>query len=290
MSRADLLDRPVDARPLPLAAGRFLRNELRVMFRRRRNQALLVVLCAAPILIGIAVRLSPPSGTGGEGGPGFLDKITGNGLFLVVTAIVVSIPVFLPMVVSVVAGDSIAGEANAGTLRVLLTVPVSRTRLLLTKWVAAVVFTCAAVGTVFVVGFATGAALFPLGRFTLLSGDTVSFGNGLFRAFLVAAVVATFLLGLVTVGVMFSTFTEVPVAAMALTLGFVVVTGVLDTVPQLHSLHPYLITDHWLDFGELLRLHPRAALLVKGFSQQAAYVAIAGSIAWLRFVQGDVTS
>src|SRR4051812_19633070 len=114
MSRADVLDARVTggalARPLPLAAGRFLRNELRVMFRRRRNQALLVVLCLAPILIGTAVRLSPPSGGGGEGGPGFIDKIAGNGLFLVFTSILVSLPVFLPMVVSVVSGDSIAGE------------------------------------------------------------------------------------------------------------------------------------------------------------------------------------
>jgi ABC-2 type transport system permease protein len=286
----DALDRTVATRPLPLAAGRFLRNELRVLFRRRRNQALLVVLTLAPILIGTAVRLSPPGGRGGGGGPGFINEIASNGLFLVFTAIVVSLPVFLPMAVSVVAGDSIAGEASTGTLRGLLTVPVSRTRLLVTKWVAAAVFTCAAVGTVFLAGLLTGAALFPLGRFTLLSGDTVSLADGVFRAFLVGAVVVGSLLGLVTIGVMFSTFTEVPVAAMALTLGFVVVTGVLDTVPQLHTIHPYLITDHWLDFGELLRLHPRAALLAHGVYQQAAYVAIAGSIAWLRFVRGDVTS
>lgn len=291
MSRADVLDRPVTARPLPLAAGRFLRNELRVMFRRRRNQALLVVLCLAPVLIGVAVKLSPPGGgNGGGGGPGFLDKITDNGLFLVFTAILVSLPIFLPMVVSVVAGDSIAGEASTGTLRGLLTVPVSRSRLLLTKWVAAAVFTCAAVGTVALVGLVTGAALFPLGRVTLLSGNTVSLADGFLRALLVAAVVVVALLGLVTVGVMFSTFTEVPIAAMALTLGFVIVSGVLDTVPQLHALHPYLITQHWLDFGEILRDSPRVGLLMHGVAQQAAYVAIAGSVAWLRFVQGDVTS
>jgi len=46
------------------------------------------------------------------------------------------IPLFLPMAVAVVAGDAVSGEANTGTLRYLLTVPVGRTRLLAVKFVA----------------------------------------------------------------------------------------------------------------------------------------------------------
>jgi ABC-2 type transport system permease protein len=270
------------------AANRFLRNELRLVFRRRRNIVLLAVLGLAPLLIGIAIKVSPPTHSGD--GPQFLDKVTGNGLFLVFTALVVTLPVFLPLATAIVAGDTIAGEASQGTLRSILTVPVSRTRLLLTKWLAAVIFVFAAVVVVGVVALSTGAAFFPLGRVTLLSGDTVTLTDGLLRAALVAGYVAISLVGLATIGLLFSTLTEVPVAAMAMTLGFVIVSAVMDGVPQLHVLHPYLLSHHWLDFGELLRSHPQYTPLVDGLWLQLGYTAIAGSLAWARFVNADVTS
>src|SRR5690348_16822025 len=120
------------------AFGRLYRSEMRLMLGRRRNAALLVVLALIPVLIGIAVKLSNP----GEGeGPAFLDRITGNGLFLVFTALTVSLPFFFPLVLGVVSGDAIAGEASIGTLRYLLTVPVSRTRLLAVKACAVASFT-----------------------------------------------------------------------------------------------------------------------------------------------------
>ena len=46
------------------------------------------------------------------------------------------LPLFLPLAVAVIAGDTIAGEANVGTLRYLLATPVQRSRLLAVKYVA----------------------------------------------------------------------------------------------------------------------------------------------------------
>ena len=121
-----------DLRPRRGALRRLLASEIALVFRRRRNLALLAVLAGPPILIGIAVKSAAPRN--GEG-PAFLGAITGNGLFLVFTAITVCLPLFLPLVVGVVGGDSVAGEASSGTIRYLLTIPVSRTRLLLAKGV-----------------------------------------------------------------------------------------------------------------------------------------------------------
>src|SRR6266511_2156921 len=135
------LDRPVPATevPAPAAAGRrtvgrLLRSELGMIFKRRRNLVLLAVLALIPVLIGTAIKLSSSPGAGE--GPQFIDRIAGNGLFLSLTAMVV----FLPMAVSVVAGDSIAGEANLGTLRYLLVAPVRRGRLLAVKYTAVLAF------------------------------------------------------------------------------------------------------------------------------------------------------
>ena len=65
---------------------------------------------------------------GDSGGPAFLGDITNNGLFVSFTALTVSIPLFLPLTVGVVAGDTVAGEASHGTIRYLLVAPTGRLR------------------------------------------------------------------------------------------------------------------------------------------------------------------
>src|SRR3989442_1379400 len=112
------------------ASTRLLRSELWLIFGRRRNWAGLAVLAAVPVLISVAVKVSPPGPGGGrDGGPDFFTAITSNGLFVALAALSVELPLFLPLAVAAIAGDSIAGEANLGTLRYLLTVPVHRTRM-----------------------------------------------------------------------------------------------------------------------------------------------------------------
>src|SRR3712207_1547516 len=135
------LTRPTLARPR-LLSTRLLRSELRLVFGRRRNQALLLALACVPVLIAVAIRLSSGGGGGDADGrgPAFIGQIAGNGLFVAFTALVVTLPLFLPLAVSVAAGEAVAGEASTGTLRNLLVVPVSRTRLLLVKFAGIVAF------------------------------------------------------------------------------------------------------------------------------------------------------
>ena len=271
------------------ATGRFLRSELRLVFGRRRNQVLLAGLGLIPLLIALAVTLTNDGPSDG-GGPPFSERVSSNGLFLVFTALTVSLPLFLPLAVGIVSGDAVAGEAGAGTLRYLLTVPVGRGRLLVVKGLAAFLYALAAVLVVALVGLAAGALLFGLGETTLLSGDTVSVGEGLVRALAVAAYVALSLTGLVAVGLLMSTLTEVPVAAMAATVVVAVVNTVLDALPQLSVVHPYLLTHHWFDFGDLLRTTVDHGSLAEGLLVQVGWVLVAGSLAWSRFTTADVTA
>jgi ABC-2 type transport system permease protein len=272
MSQADL-------RPARRGSfGRLLRSELALVFRRRRNQALLVVLAGPPVLIGVAVKISaPPPGAG----PDFLGQVTGNGLFLVYTALTVCLPLFLPLAIGVVAGDSVAGEANIGTLRSLLTLPVGRGRLLVVKSMAVVVA---------VSGLIAGAILFGIHPLTLLSGDTVSVGSGLLRTGGVILYVTFALSGLIALGLFISTLTEVPIAAMAATVAITIIVEVLDAVPQLGGSRKWLFTHDWLSFGEFLRLQVNAGTLLSTAALQLLYVAVLGSLAWARFTTKDITS
>jgi ABC-2 type transport system permease protein len=248
---------------------------------------MLVLLTAIPIFIGIAVKVSTPRP--GEGPP-FISDLTGNGLFLAFTALAICLPVFLPLAIAVVAGDAVAGEANTGTLRCLLSIPVSRTRLLTIKTLGVLCYQGAAILLVTICGMATGAILFGSHGVTLLSGDTVSIGNGLVRSAAVAAFVFLDLVGLAAIGLFFSTLTEVPVGAMAGTVVTAISFAIMDSVPQLGALRNILLTHHWLDFGELLRGSPDVPSLLSWSLLPLAYAAIFISAAWARLTTADITA
>ncbi|WP_432041670.1 ABC transporter permease [Streptomyces cadmiisoli] len=307
MSRVEL--RPADApRPAERRAGvprpagplwtlGLLRSELTTTFRRWRTLALLGVLAAVPVLVGIAVRIETSDGStvGGGGpdggaGPAFMTQITNNGLFLVFTALAATLPFFLPMAVGVVAGDAIAGEAGAGTLRYLLVAPAGRTRLLLTKYATAMAFCLAATLVVAVSALTVGALLFPLGDLTTISGTRIGFAEGLGRALLIALVVAASLTGVAALGLFVSTLTNSGIAAMATTVGLLITVQIVDQIPQLHAIHPYLFPHYWLSFADLMREPVYWDDLVRNLGLQGLYAAVFGTAAWARFTTKDVTA
>ncbi|MBT2390867.1 ABC transporter permease [Streptomyces sp. ISL-1] len=280
--------------PSPLWTLGLFRSELTTTLRRWRTLALLGVLAAVPVLIGIAVKIETsdggPVGDGGGQGPAFITQITNNGLFLVFAALAATLPVFLPMTIGVVAGDAIAGEASSGTLRYLLVAPAGRTRLLFAKYAATCAFCLVATLVVAGSALAVGALLFPLGDVVTISGTRISFGDGLLRAALVAVVVAASLAGIAALGLFVSTLTGSGIAAMATTVGLLITVQILDTIPQLHGIHPYLFPHYWLSFADLMREPVHWDEVVKNLGLQGVYVAVFGSAAWARFTAKDITA
>lgn len=194
------------------------------------------------------------------------------------------------MAVGVVAGDAIAGEANAGTLRYLLVAPAGRTRLLLAKYATVLTFCLVATLVVAASALAVGAVLFPLGDVTTISGTTISFGDGLLRAALIAVVVAASLAGLAALGLFVSTLTGSGIAAMATMVGLLITVQILDTIPQLDAIHPYLFPHYWLSFSDLLREPLYWDEVQKNLGLQALYAVVFGSAAWARFTTKDITA
>ncbi|MGW8971635.1 ABC transporter permease [Streptomyces platensis] len=292
MSQAEAVSRT----PRPLWSLGLLRSEITMTFRRWRTLALLAVLAGVPVLVGVAVRIETGGGGpdggggGGEGGPTFLSQVTHNGLFLVFASLAVTLPFFLPMSVGVIAGDSLAGEAHGGTLRYLLVAPAGRTRLLLVKYATTLTFCLVSTLIVALSALATGALLFPLGEVTLLSGSSVSFGEGLLRALAIAVAVAVSLTGVAAIGLFVSTLTTSGIAAMATTVGLLITVQILDSLPQLHALQPYLFPHYWLSFADLLRDPVYWDQLEKNLGLQALYAVVFGSAAWARFTTRDITA
>jgi ABC-2 type transport system permease protein len=269
---------------------RLLGSELRLMFRRWRNLALLGVLVVLPVVLGIGLRVSTPDGGGGGPNASFFAQLAGNGVFLSFLALTILLTLVLPLVIAVVAGDSIAGEAGLGTLRYLLTVPAGRTRLLSVKYAAVVIFGLAACLLVSAVSLIMGAILFPIGPVTLLSGTTVSLADGLLRLLYVTLYVAAGMAALAAIGLAISTLTEHAIGAIAAILVLAVASEVADNVAQFAVIHPYLPTHFWLSFDSLLRVPIDTGTLLHGLLSFAVYIVIFGSLAWARFTSADVTS
>jgi ABC-2 type transport system permease protein len=260
--------------------------ELGTQFRRRRVKVLLIVLAAIPALLALLVYVS--GGPDAGNGPTFLDQVTRNGVFAALAGLTVAVPLFLPFSVAVMAGDSIAGEASLGTLRYLLVRPAGRSRLLLIKAATTAAYCIAAALAVAAGGLIAGAILFPLGRVTTLSATSLPLATGIERTLLAALIVGASLFGMAALGIFISTLTDVPVGAMAATVGFLVLSLVLDSVSQVQAIHPWLFTHGWFAFSDLLRDPIRWTSVRHDLTLQLAYIVVFGAAAWARFTTKDV--
>jgi ABC-2 type transport system permease protein len=269
---------------------RFLGSELRLVAGRRRNQAGVLVLMALPIAIVVGNKVSGHGDGGGGAGAGFIDQITSNGIFAAFAALTIELGLFLPLGIAMVSGDAVAGEAQAGTLRYLLTVPVGRTRLLVVKYLALVVTGIFGAVVVAVTGVVFGAVFFGVGPMTTLSGSRIPLADGVWRLALSVLYVSAGLAALAAVGLFVSTLTEQPIAVTVVVMVFTAGSWILDSIPQLAAIHPWLMVDRWLSFADLMRDPPEWGTVVSGLGVDAAYAAVFLLAAWASFTNRDVTS
>lgn len=289
MSVAEAVPAAGAVRPaVPVArwSTRLLRSELWLIFGRRRNWVGMAVLATVPVIVAVAAKVSSDT----SDGPVFFADITHNGMFVALAALTLEVPLFLPLAVAAIAADSVAGEAQLGTLRYQLVVPVARTRMLLVKFAAITLFAAAATLWVSLVGVLVGLVLFGGGEVTLLSGTQVGMGEGMLRLLGVCGYLSLCLAGLGAVGLFVSTLTEQPIGATVAILVVHVASVILGTIPQLEWLRPYLLNHHWTAFGSLLMDPVPVEPLRDGLLTAAGYTLVFGTAAWARFGGRDVTS
>jgi ABC-2 type transport system permease protein len=163
--------------------------------------------------------------------------------------------IHVPLLISLIAADMISGEANVGTLRLLLTKPISRTSFILAKFLAATIYTITlliwlAVLALFVSMAVFGTDdLFVLKNWYLvqLSADDVFWRYTC--AFGFAALAMTTVAAL---GFFFSLFAENSIGPIVATISVIIVTTILSTmsVPIFNAIKPYLFTTHMVTWKE----------------------------------------
>ena len=269
--------------------------ELRKLARRPRTWATLFLLNLLPTVVAVLLAVTHLGPRPGQG-PAFLSAVLANGSLFSVAALAIVLPLFLPVAVAVIAGDSIAGEAQAGTLRYLLTRPVSRSRLLVAKLVAVLAFVLLAVIVVAGTGFLVGKLLLggqPLTASTAVtsvSGSTLSQLQIALRTMLAIGYVALSMVGVAAMALLLSTFTDSPLSASLGALAFLIGSSLLLPLDAAHGLAPYLPTRYWLSFIDLFRDPILWRNVERGALLQLVYVVVLLGAAWANFSTKDITS
>jgi ABC-2 type transport system permease protein len=156
--------------------------------------------------------------------------------------------VHIPIVLTIVAGDQIAGEGNAGTFRFLLTQAVSRSRIILAKFAVTLIYTATMV--FFIGGLTLGLSLWAFG-----SGDLLIVRQGVLIIpeaqlpyhFLLAYGLATLAMFVVSsVCFLFSTFTDNPIGPIIATMAVIIVSIIIITLPfeSFQAVRPYLFVNY----------------------------------------------
>ncbi|HVV19528.1 MAG TPA: ABC transporter permease subunit [Pseudonocardiaceae bacterium] len=263
--------------------GRLLRSELAWVFKRPRTWIALTLLGLVPVVIAIGAKV----GSSRPGGGGLIGTLVGNGLVLPIVSLSVTLALLLPLVGAMWSADALAGESAHSTLRYLLLAPVGRVRLLVIKSFGVATAVLAASLLIAAVGMIAGYVVFGSHDLITLSGTTVSFGQALWRVFLATLWTTVQVWAVCAVALAVSACTEHPMVVMAATLAGAVVFGVLQTIPALSWLQPYLLTNSWQSMVDVLRDPLPTDNLIHGVIMAVCYAVVGWSLALARVVTKD---
>lgn len=229
-----------------------LRTELKKIFRRPRTYVSFAIVAALAGIIQLALLVDGQSFVdfvlqGLEEQFAFSGKIL-NG-YLVTYIILQTLLVNVPLLVAIVAADAISGEAATGTLRLLLTKPVSRTRLVLTKYAAAVVYSVLLLVWLAIVGLGLSILFFGVGDMLNLRSEEVVFllqNDMLWRYAAAFGLAALAMACIAALSMLLSIFAENSIGPIITTMGIILFLTVISTLglPFFEAIKPWLFTTH----------------------------------------------
>jgi len=281
-------------------AGAVIRVELAKQLPRPRTYLTLAALGAFPLLLTIALAAT---------GAGRVETVGDIPLLVVPSSSVFSVPLialsstmkfFLPLAVSIFAGEAVAGEMRWGSMRYMLGRGMTRSRVLAAKATVAAVLSLAAVILVPAAALIVGTVAFgwhPLaatdgGFSTPLQPALATFdpGAALARLGLATAYVGAGMTSIFAFAFFLSTVTGRPLVAVAGGVGMTIISRVLnaDYLPGVGVLSPYLPNNDVDLWQHLFQQPAQIDGMLHFLVLQLVYVAVFGSLAWWWFSRKDV--
>jgi len=182
-------------------------------------------------------------------GNGYIPTDFISALTVAVVMLMPQIILLMPLYASLVGGDLVAKEYEDGTLRMILSRPISRVRLLLVKWAAGIIFAGSLVFTLGATALGFAALFFPWkGMFVFVPGQAFSIlpaGAGMAHFAFAHVFLAINAVAIVSIAFMFSCFNMKPAAATILALSFLFVSLVMEGIPFFDRFDNWFITHHF---------------------------------------------
>ena len=192
--------------------------------------------------------------------------------------------IHIPILVALIAGDMISGEANMGTLRLLVSKPVSRTSLLLVKFIAASVYTILLLIWVAVLSLLLSILLFGTNELFVARGlevNILSSSDVLWRYFAAFAFAAIGLITVASLAFMFSTFSDNSIGPIVACVCVIIVFTILTQlqIPFYdETIKPWLFTTHMLGWKGFFYVKGEEGVTVNGSIENLAAILKSGFI------------
>lgn len=163
--------------------------------------------------------------------------------------------IHVPLLIALVAADMISGEANMGTLRLMLTKPISRTRFLLAKFIATIAYTLLLLVWMAILALFVNMLLFGTDDLFLLKSQYVVLlkKDDIFWRYVWAfGFAALAMITVAALGFLFSQFAENSIGPIVATMSVIIFFTILDTlnIPVFNKVKPYLFTTHMIGWKE----------------------------------------
>jgi ABC-2 type transport system permease protein len=264
--------------------------ELRRQFKRRRTLGVLIGMVALPLILIGALQLGGSDNAQANSRINLVDVATDSALNFTLFVLFATTGFFLVVVFALFFGDTVASEAQWGSLRYTLATPVPRMRLLRQKWYAALVLAVGSLLTLVVVALLAGGIFFGFDDIRTPVGVTIAQGDGLLRLAGMLGYLVVHLLVVGALGFWLSTITDAPLAAVGGAVFTTIVFAVLDQVDQLGSIRDYFPTAFDFAWTDLLQTPVDSNDLFRGVIQSSIYIAVFTLLGFRHFARRDVTS
>lgn len=163
--------------------------------------------------------------------------------------------VHVPLLIALIAADMISGEANMGTLRLLLTKPQSRTAIVVAKFLASVIYTLLLLIWIAILGLFVSMLIFGTDDLFIMKSNYVVIVKQSDVFWRYAGAFCFAALAMITVaalGFFLSFFAENSIGPIVATMSVIIVFTILSTmnIPIFNVIKPYLFTTHMITWKE----------------------------------------
>lgn len=257
-----------------------LRLELYKIFRRPRTYIAFATISAITVLVQLALYYN-----GQEYMDLFMQDINesftmdGNIMngYLVTFIILGMLLVQVPLLVALVSGDAIAGEAASGTLRLVLTKPVSRAQLIMAKYTATVVYSVALLLWLALTGLGVSLLVFGTGDLIVAKSDSIDIllrDDILWRYVCAFGFAALAMAAVGALSIFLSVMADNAIGPIVGTMGIIIVLTIITNLdmPLFNAIKPYLFTTHMLGWKGFFSKVLPAAAIVRSVITLLAYI------------------